>query len=95
MVPAIENIAKDGCYFKIGKTGQTVEERFKSDDYNTYDRFSTLHSSGDQSEVDELEKTLIEHFRSSTYEEQCENKVSDNHDMKESGEYHVYVVYRG
>ena len=84
-----------GCEaFKIGKTGQTRDERLSEygDEYTNMEFVYT----GSREQVDAMEYILIEYF---SLHHKCENikdGLKSNHDnMKEGApEYHVYVVWR-
>lgn len=80
--------------FKIGKTGDTCEERFKN--YNgEYEDILPLYESNDKDEINKLEADLIDMF---IRNEKCDNEKdgddSINDQMSdENGNYIVYMVY--
>ena len=76
--------------FKIGKTGQTIEERYEQEYKNDYDHYMVFGTSKDKRTIDEFEKYLISRF--DKYEN-CDNKQEGGGDMIDSDEYLVYVVY--
>lgn len=90
----IDIIEENSQFFKIGKTGQTPEERFenyKSD----YDEIKPLFSSSVSSVIDDAESELIDNYIDHP---KCKNNKdgdsSENDPMKESGEYCVYIVWK-
>lgn len=96
-IVSVINQVKDGwANFKIGKAGETTDERFGQNDYrNTYDDICEVYASTSKQLVDAMEAALIDHF---VNDPKCDNhkdgdqSVNDN--MKESGRYIVYVVYK-
>ena len=81
---------EDYTNFKIGKTGQTKEERFNSTYSNDYELIRVLGSSELKSVIDSCEELLIERFRDHP---KCDNDQVGGGDMGESNSYKVYVVY--
>lgn len=84
-----------GCKaFKIGKTGQTRDERLTEygDEYTNME----FVYSGSREEVDDMESILIEYY---SLHHKCENikdglKSNTDKMKEEASEYHVYVVWR-
>lgn len=92
---AIENIkslAAKVKNFKIGKTGETLDERHGEPDYNgVYDEIDEVYSSKDPELVSRMEADLIEEFKDHP---NCDNtRTTDKDEMAESDEYSVYVVW--
>ena len=90
----IDKIEENSQYFKIGKTGQTPEERFenyKSD----YDEIKPLYASSVPNVIDDAESELIDAYIDHP---KCKNErngdLSENDPMKDSGEYCVYIVWK-
>ena len=79
--------------FKIGKTGQTKDERFAG--YKgEYEEYSIVYE-GSRKEVSDMESYLIKHYKDNP---KCDNyrgpKASNKDEMKEdSVNFHVYVVW--
>lgn len=79
--------------FKIGKTGQKLEDRFK--EYkNEYDDIIEVYSSSEKAWVDNLEEMLITYFqKEKNYSSKCDNKQGGGgNDMGISGKYYIYIV---
>lgn len=96
IVCSINQAKNDWIHFKIGKAGESAEERFLQEDYrNTYDGICEVYASTSKTLVDKMEAALIDHFIN---DPKCDNhkdgdqSVNDN--MKESRRYIVYVVYK-
>lgn len=51
-----------GCHFKIGKTTQPLNDRFRQEYEKDYFTIAELYRSTDKQLIDWLEKTLISHF---------------------------------
>ena len=80
---------------KIGKTGQTLLERFSCNDYkDTYNKIESIYSSKRKSIIDKMEVLLIEKYISDS---KCDNQrveESENDPMTSKNHfYHVYIVY--
>ncbi len=105
----IQDIVSKCSNFKIGKTGQNLSDRFNSEYKNTYNRIASVHKSGDSTEIDELEKHLIEHFKENWISElkrkahkmltgktipKCDNDAVGGGEMDNSNTYYVYVVVK-
>lgn len=52
------------CHFKIGKTSQPLEIRFKNGYAEDYDKIIQVYMSNDAALIDWLEKVLIEEYMS-------------------------------
>ena len=82
--------------FKIGKTGETLEERFSQPDYkDRYQHIDSLYSSSSQMDVDNMERDLLLKY---IFHPKCDNMkdgLSSHSDtMRENAEkYHVYIVW--
>lgn len=82
--------------YKIGKAGETKEERYQNGYSEEYDDIEVLYTSKDPNLVSKMEKELIDEF---TLEFKCQNekdgaksfndKMTDRND-----EYITYVVYK-
>ncbi len=88
----IDNIALKGSRFKIGKTGQTLNEKFDSEYQKEYTHIHELLSSNDAGLIERLEGHFIEKYK--------EHPKNDNEiegsagKMKPTGTYYLYVVYK-
>lgn len=96
IVASIDQAKNEWTHFKIGKAGETADERFQQEGYrNTYDGICEVYVSTSRTLVDKMEASLIDHFIS---DPKCDNHKdgdqSINDNMKESGRYIVYVVYK-
>lgn len=76
--------------FKIGKTGQTLDERYRQEYESDYEGKQELFSSSSKEEVDNMEEYLIERF---IHEEKCDNEQVGGGDMTNSSRYLVYLVF--
>ena len=76
--------------FKIGKTGQTDEERYKEEYYDTYQYYEVIGNSDNETTIDEFEKYMIERFIDLP---NCDNEQIGGGDMTESNNYIVYLMY--
>lgn len=86
----LENQIENFFNFKIGKTGQTIEERYEQEYKNYYNNYMIVGTSKNKSTIDDFEKYLIDRF----YEFiNCNNEQVGGGDMTDSDEYIVYVVY--
>lgn len=105
----IQEIAAKCSRFKIGKTGQNLSDRLNSEYKNRYDRIEFVHKSSDSAEIDELEKSLIRHFKENWVSElkrkvhklltgktipMCDNDAVGGGKMDNSDTYYVYVVVK-
>ena len=85
--------------FKIGKTTQTIEDRFAEDYSDDYDYIEKLYDAGTDGElVDWLEEEMIKYCKA-TFAGECDNeqigggpKCADNADKDHTAK--LYVVIR-
>lgn len=92
----VQQIVNRCSRFKIGKTGESPEERLSQPDYcGVYQHIEKLYRSSDKSQVDEMEASLIDRFSIFPH---CDNvrggieSMSDR--MREDAlEYCVYIVW--
>lgn len=92
----IESVKDELSHFKIGKTGNTVEERSAQSDYiDEYDGITKLYVSSSKTLVDRMEAALIERFK---LDRKCDNNKggsqSLNDDMADSKRFVVYMVFK-
>lgn len=85
-----ENKLKSVSRFKIGKTGQTIQQRYDSAYADIYEKGEVVGSSADSKTIDDFEKYMIERFMSL---DNCDNEQVGGGDMVESDRYIVYVMY--
>ena len=94
----IDAIAMDCLSFKIGKTGQSKEDRLaqyktapKEKDYTGFEYVF----SGSKQEASDMESFLIDYYKDHS---KCDNRkdgeASNNDEMADADIYHVYVVWR-
>lgn len=76
--------------FKIGKTGQTIEERYNEEYSDTYDYYEVIGSSENKSTIDNFEKYMIDRFSNLP---KCNNDQIGGGEMVKSNKYIVYLVY--
>ena len=85
----IRNISTIARNFKIGKTGQTKQER--RSDYVGFSSIDVVHSSSNRNEIIELEREMISKFRDYPNNK---NESNESHGkMDDTGHYKLYVVY--
>ncbi|MCE4564112.1 hypothetical protein INQ51_07295 [Maribellus sp. CM-23] len=76
--------------FKIGKTGQTIEERYEEEYSDFYDNYEIVGSSTDETTIDEFEIYMIKRFGDLP---NCDNEQVGGGAMIKSNEYIVYLMY--
>lgn len=91
-VVAVEMVCQS---YKIGKTGQSVDDRYINSDYpDNYNHIKPIFS-GSKQDASEMESYLIDcckdHYK-------CDNRkdgeASYNDEMADAEVYHVYVVWK-
>lgn len=75
--------------FKIGKTGQTVKERYDDEYSETYSNYEVIGSSDNKKTIDDFEKYMIERFISL---DNCDNEQIGGGEMTNSDKYIVYLM---
>lgn len=94
-IKKIEKVVGTCSSFKIGKTGQSLQDRFDSEYKDQYDRIVEVYCSSNESEISALERWLIEYFQTlEKYSSKCDNKASGGGDMDYSSKYYIYVVVK-
>lgn len=94
----IDAVERDCLSFKIGKTGQSKEQRlaqYKADPNEEDYQGIEFVFSGNKQDVDDMESFLIDYYKDNP---KCDNKrdgeVSNNDKMADDEDvYHVYVVW--
>lgn len=91
----INEIADKSDRFKIGKTGETIQDRGNQPDYQEYENIQSLFESNSSAVISILEKSLINKFKD------CPNNDNDKggrqslfDKMTNSDSYHLYVVWK-
>ena len=94
-VSKVRKIAESCTNFKIGKTGERLEERRNQPDYkDTYMHIKEIYTSKNAEEVYKMEADLIHQFiLNSKCDNQKEGFLSQSDKMKNSDVYRVYVVW--
>ena len=77
-------------HFKIGKTGQTVEDRYSQEYADDYDYCKIIGSAKEASVIDNFEKYMIERFKGKP---NCDNEQIGGGEMTKSDKYIVYLMY--
>ncbi len=75
--------------FKIGKTGQTVKERYDEEYSEEYSNYEAIGASADKNTIDDFEKYMIDRFIKLN---NCDNEQIGGGEMEDSDEYIVYLV---
>lgn len=94
---AINNIidANPECCFKIGKTSQLLETRFRQGYEDEYDSIHPIYMSTDGELIDKLEKDLIQYYMN-YFPTRCDNQQvgggPDEEDIALVGR--IYLVIR-
>ncbi len=82
--------------FKIGKTGETLEERFAQPDYyGVYQHIDTLYSSVFQVDVDDMERDLLLKYITHPKCDNMKDGLTSHSDTMRDGaeKYQVYIVW--
>ena len=91
IIKKIEKINRICKKFKIGKTGQTKEDRFASEYSSEYDFIEVLTFSKYSKIITYLEKVMIKMFRN---RKKCQNDQIGGGKMEKSKRYILYIVYK-
>ncbi|MFT4800267.1 MAG: CBS domain containing-hemolysin-like protein [Flavobacteriaceae bacterium] len=75
--------------FKIGKTGQTVKERYDQEYSENYSNHEIIGSSDKSKVIDDFEKYMIERFMDL---DNCDNEQIGGGEMADSDKYIVYLM---
>ena len=76
--------------FKIGKTGQSIQERYNEEYSSDYSHFEEIGYSDNSENIDKFEEYLIERFM---HLKNCDNEQVGGGEMTKSDKYLVYLVY--
>ncbi len=95
-VQFVKNIADKYSSFKIGKTGDTLENRKKEPNYDDYADLIEVGTHTLKSKVETWERSLIEHFlQDEDYKDKCNNlRGGSGGRMRDSGTYRLYVAVK-
>lgn len=80
-----------GKKFKIGKTGQNLEERFDSIYKKQYSHIFMIYTDADKKLIDNMEKDLIEYYMK-YYKGQCANDQIGGGESCDGELSHLYIV---
>ncbi len=75
--------------FKIGKTGQTVKERYDEEYSEDYSNYEVIGTSKTKTTVDNFEEYMIDRFIGLP---NCDNEQIGGGEMEDSDMYTVYLV---
>lgn len=91
----INDIAKVCKHFKLGKTGETIQDRGNQPDYQDYDNIQSLVASNSSALISTLEKKYINMFKDYPKNDNDKDGRQSLFDkMADSEEYHLYVVWK-
>jgi hypothetical protein len=94
VIEKIKGFADKADSFKIGKTSQSIADRFETEYQEGYKEIVGICSSPSKKAIDDLEYELVEYFLADKdYKDKCDNVHETNIDMGEAQKYRVYVVY--
>lgn len=91
---AIATSVNDVERFKIGKTGQTIDDRYSKSTYkDEYKGIVSIYTSENPDEISRLEADLNKEFKKHP---KCDNdRTTEKDDMTDSeGEYTLYIVWK-
>lgn len=86
----IDNKIKSATKFKIGKTGQSVDERFRQNYIGKFLYREEICYHENSAKIDELEEYLIEQFQD---DQRCKNEQVGGGEMTKSNKYIIYLVW--
>ncbi len=76
--------------FKIGKSGQSADERFRQNYEDEFRFIDEICFHENESSIDELEEYLIAHFKNDS---RCQNEQVGGGEMTKSNKYIIYLVW--
>ncbi len=89
----IEKLVENKTMFKIGKTGEELEEWFNKKYRTEYSNIESICWGQDEDMIMDWEKDLIRHFKE-THQNKNKNKSYGTGSMEMSNNYHIYVVLK-
>lgn len=92
----MSSIIKVSCSYKIGKTGERTDERFKNGYEDEYDEIKVLYTDKSPNKVSRMESILIDSCKE---DPKCQNVKDGGHSVNDwmtdkNGEYITYIVYK-
>ena len=91
----MSSIIKVSCSYKIGKTGERADERFKNGYEDEYDEIKVLYTDKSPNKVSRMESILIDSCKE---DPKCQNVKDGGHSVNwmtdKNGEYITYIVYK-
>lgn len=92
----MSSIIKLSCSYKIGKTGERADERFKNGYEDEYDEIKVLYTDKSPNKVSRMESILIDSCKE---DPKCQNVKDGGHSVNDwmtdkNGEYITYIVYK-
>lgn len=92
---AIQEIADRCEHFKIGKTGETIQDRGNQPSYQDYDCIQSLFESNSAALISTLEKNFINKFKDHPKNDNDKGGRQSLFDkMTDSDAYHLYIVWK-
>lgn len=96
VMKTMSSIIKVSCSYKIGKTGEKADERFKNGYEDEYDEIKVLYTDKNPDKVSRMESILIDSCKE---DPKCQNVKDGGHSVNDlmtdkNGEYITYVVYK-
>ena len=91
----ISEIAKDCEHFKVGKTGESIQDRGNQPDYQDYLNIQSLFVSNSSAIISALEKkyiTIFKDYPNNDNDKDGRQSLFDK--MANSDEYHLYIVWK-
>jgi hypothetical protein len=88
--PIVQTVANSKT-FKVGKTGQHVDDRFRTGHADNYKLIKEIGFSASKKEIDDIEIELIKYFKANF--KNCDNEQHGGGDMGPSNKYSIYVVW--
>ena len=92
----MSNIINVSCSYKIGKTGERADERYKNGYEDEYDEIKVLYMDKNPDKVSRMESILIDSCKN---DPKCQNVKDGGHSVNDwmtdkNGEYITYIVYK-
>lgn len=96
VMDTMSSIINVSCSYKIGKTGERADERFKNGYEDEYDEIKVLYMDKNPDKVSIMESILIDSCKK---DPKCQNVKDGGHSVNDlmtdkNGEYITYIVYK-
>lgn len=96
VMDTMSNIINVSCSYKIGKTGERADERYKNGYEDEYDEIKVLYMDKNPDKVSRMESILIDSCKN---DPKCQNVKDGGHSVNDwmtdkNGEYITYIVYK-